>query len=66
ARPATANAPAPVARTTATAEPVRSIPAPTEQSRPTDAAPGSGLTIDDIVRQAGGASTSPGRNDPLP
>ena len=61
-----ANANAPVARTTATAEPVRSIPAPTELSRPTEAAPGSGLTIDDIVRQAGGASTSPGRNDPLP
>jgi capsular exopolysaccharide synthesis family protein len=64
-RPATANASTPVARTT-TAEPVRSIPAPTEQSRQAEPAPGHGLTIDDIVRQAGGASTSPGRNDPLP
>lgn len=65
-RPAAANAPTPVARTTAAAEPVRSIPAPTEQSRQAEPAPGHGLTIDDIVRQAGGASTSPGRNDPLP
>ncbi|MDQ7878375.1 polysaccharide biosynthesis tyrosine autokinase [Microbacterium sp. QXD-8] len=65
-RPATADTATPPARATATAEPVRSIPAPTEQARATEAAPGPGLTIDDIVRQAGGASTSPGRNDPLP
>ena len=44
---------------------VRSIPA-TDQPGQTQAAPDSGLTIDDIIRQAGGASTAPGRNDPLP
>ena len=44
---------------------VRSIPA-TDQPGQAQAAPDSGLTIDDIIRQAGGASTAPGRNDPLP
>ncbi|MEV5071126.1 polysaccharide biosynthesis tyrosine autokinase [Microbacterium sp. LMI12-1-1.1] len=45
--------------------PVRSMPAtPPEEPRATPL--DGGITIDDIVRQAGGAPTSPGRNDPLP
>ncbi|MEV4687298.1 polysaccharide biosynthesis tyrosine autokinase [Microbacterium sp. LWH3-1.2] len=44
---------------------VRSIPA-TDQAGKAQAAPDANLTIDDIVRQAGGSSTTPGRNDPLP
>ncbi len=43
---------------------VRSIPA-TDQAGQAQAADPN-LTIDDIIRQAGGASSTPGRNDPLP
>ncbi|MFK4808257.1 polysaccharide biosynthesis tyrosine autokinase [Microbacterium sp. ZW CA_36] len=56
--------PAPQAAPSVSA-PVRSMPAtPPEESRATPQ--NGGLTIDDIVRQAGGSSTAPGRNDPLP
>lgn len=64
AAPATtrpAKAAAPVASPFAPLETARSIPAPADE-----AGPEAGLTIDDIIRQAGGASTAPGRNDPLP
>ncbi|WP_374977081.1 polysaccharide biosynthesis tyrosine autokinase [Microbacterium trichothecenolyticum] len=44
---------------------VRSIPA-TDQADQAQAAPDPNLTLDDIIRQAGGASNAPGRNDPLP
>ncbi|WP_349426430.1 polysaccharide biosynthesis tyrosine autokinase [Microbacterium sp. LWS13-1.2] len=58
ARPAPQAAPA-------VSAPVRSMPAtPLEESRATPQ--NGGLTIDDIVRQAGGSSSAPGRNDPLP
>ncbi|MFC8682676.1 polysaccharide biosynthesis tyrosine autokinase [Microbacterium ureisolvens] len=70
ARPAPAAA-APTARPTEAPGPVRSIPAaPPEQDfapRPTgNSSSDDGLTIDDIIRQAGGAPSAPGRNDPLP
>ena len=49
---------------------VRSIPAPPEQGSPrqwgADDGADAGPTIDDIIRQAGGPSPTPGRNDPLP
>jgi hypothetical protein len=40
--------------------------APPEQTRQPKAEPAPDLTIDDIIREAGGASATPGRNDPLP
>ncbi|MDR7184919.1 capsular exopolysaccharide synthesis family protein [Microbacterium trichothecenolyticum] len=58
-RPAKAGAPA--ASPFAPVDTARSIPTPADE-----AGPEAGLTIDDIIRQAGGASTAPGRNDPLP
>ncbi|MFF2487709.1 polysaccharide biosynthesis tyrosine autokinase [Microbacterium sp. NPDC058062] len=53
---------APAARPAPAAAPARSIPASADEAGGSD----DGLTIDDIIRQAGGASTAPGRNDPLP
>ncbi|MFB7884613.1 polysaccharide biosynthesis tyrosine autokinase [Microbacterium sp. NPDC056057] len=64
AAPATtrpAKAAVPAASPFAPVDTARSIPAPADE-----AGPEAGLTIDDIIRQAGGASTAPGRNDPLP
>ncbi|MGX5772902.1 hypothetical protein ACWKWN_19365 [Microbacterium trichothecenolyticum] len=47
---------------------MRSIPAVTDPaSAPSQAgAADAKLTLDDIIRQAGGAANAPGRNDPLP
>ncbi|MGU3645865.1 polysaccharide biosynthesis tyrosine autokinase [Microbacterium sp. C23T] len=56
-----AKATAPAASPFAPADTTRSIPAPADE-----AGSDAGLTIDEIVRQAGGASATPGRNDPLP
>ncbi|KAF2413436.1 chromosome partitioning protein [Microbacterium sp. B35-04] len=65
ARPSAPTRPsAPAAPTTAPG-PVRSIPAPPAE-QPRAPQQNAELTIDDIIRQAGGASNAPRRNDPLP
>ncbi|MFE5407264.1 polysaccharide biosynthesis tyrosine autokinase [Microbacterium sp. NPDC056569] len=60
ARAAKPTAPA-AARPAAAPDTARSIPVAPADEVASDA----GLTIDEIIRQAGGAPTTPGRNDPL-